>query len=165
MGKNKNAPFLRHLFLGKTVHHIVLLHRNFAKDQQQTIINIMNKQILTLGLLTIMMAVPTRGLADEPVIENIIKLQLGDIQPDRDRPRTPARPLSIGQNGHELHFFTVGDYEVNIYSISDEGIGNMEYTELVPTSCSSILLPSDLTGIYAIEVVRGSLHFWGDIEL
>ena len=125
----------------------------------------MKKLFLTLSLFAAMMAMSTQLFADDPAFENIIKLTLTDIQPVKDYPRSPVRPLQIGQNGHELHFFTVGDYEVNIYSISDEGIGNMEYTELVPTSCSSILLPSDLTGIYAIEVVRGSLHFWGEIEL
>ena len=41
----------------------------------------------------------------------------------------------------------------------------LEYTTFVPSTTESIVLPSDLSGTYVIEVVRGEQHFWGEIEL
>ena len=67
--------------------------------------------------------------------------------------------------GYTLYFLDEADFVLNIYSIDENGNETLEYTTVVPTSTKEIQLPSNLSGSYIIEVVRGEQCFRGRIEL
>ena len=98
-------------------------------------------------------------------LETIISLSLSDTIPDRDHTRTPIYVPQVGQEGYTLYFHDETDFTVNLYSVDEDGERTLEYTTFVPSTTESITLPSNLTGTYVIEVIRGSQHFEGEIEL
>lgn len=125
----------------------------------------MKKNILRLAIF----AVTIFGIAS-PIwawgpLESIISLSLSDTLPDRDHTRTPVYVPQVGQTDHTLYFHDAVDFTVNIYSVDEDGERTLEYTTFVPATTESITLPSNLTGTFVIEVIRGSQHFEGEIEL
>jgi len=102
--------------------------------------------------------------AQEP-LENIITLSLANTKPNKDKPRTPVYIPQVGQIDHVLYFHDATDFTLNLYSVDEDGERTLEYTTFVPSTTETVTLPSDLTGTYVIEVIRGSQHFEGEIEL
>ena len=98
-------------------------------------------------------------------LETIITLSISDTQPDRDHTRTPFYIPEVGQVDYTLYFHDATDFTVCLYSVDEDGERTLEYTTFVPSTTESIVLPSDLTGTYIIEVIRGEQHFEGEIEL
>ncbi len=125
----------------------------------------MKKTFFALGVFVAMAISPTLGVAQEPFIESTINLTLIDTTPVKDYPRTPVRPLSIGLSGYTLHFPELGDFVLNLYSEDEVGNLTLEYTETILASTSSTQLPSDLSGMYVIEIVCHGQRFRGEIEL
>jgi len=124
----------------------------------------MKQILLSFGLFVTLMTNALPIQAWEP-LENVIHLGLTDTYPKQDRPRTPVYIPQVGQEGYTLYFHDETDFTVNLYSVDEDGDRTLEYTSFVPESTESITLPSDLTGTYVIEVIRGSQHFEGEIEL
>ena len=126
----------------------------------------MKKTFITLGLLVAMAITTTQTHAQVPN-DSIVRLFFEQpiIDPIEDNPRMPIRPLTIGQTGHILHFPELGDFVLNLYSEDEAGTFSLEYTETILASTSSTQLPSDLSGIYVIEIAYNGLRFRGEIEL
>lgn len=124
----------------------------------------MKKVILQLAIFAATATVTPHMLAQEP-ISNIISLSFSEGRPVKDWPRTPVYIPQVGQSGYTLYFYDAVDFTVNLYSVDEDGERTMEYTTFVPATTESITLPSNLTGTYVIEVIRGSQHFEGEIEL
>ena len=87
------------------------------------------------------------------------------IKPEKDRPRNPIEAPLVGQEGYTLYFFDEEDFTVNLYSVDGDDNLQLEYTAMVASSSSTLVLPTTLTGIFTIEVIRDGQHFWGEIEL
>jgi len=98
-------------------------------------------------------------------LENTIVLSLIDVYPDKDHPRTPVYIPQVGQTGYTLYFHDATDFTVNLYSVDEDDELVLEYTTFVSAATESIVLPNYLSGTYVIEVIRGSQHFEGEIEL
>lgn len=131
----------------------------------------MKKQLFVIGMLAFMaITIPTRaGIASrtssQDPLENIIHLSLMHIGTAKDLPRVPVHEPLVGQNGHTLYFLDEMDFSVNLYFIGEDGEKTLEYSAFVSSEDGILLLPSNLQGTYAIEVIRGEQHFWGEIEL
>lgn len=143
----------------------VILHRNFAKTFNFSH-TIMKKSFLFLGLFVAMAITVSPVYAWEPN-DSIVRLFFEQpiIDPIKDNPRMPIHPLTIGQAGHTLHFPELGDFVLNLYSEDEVGNLTLEYTETILASTSSTQLPSDLSGMYVIEIVCHGQRFRGEIEL
>jgi len=124
----------------------------------------MKQILLSFGLFVTLLTSTLPTYAWE-IPENIILLELADTYPLKDRPRTPVYIPQVGQTGYTLYFHDAVDFTVNLYSVDEDGERTLEYTTFVPATTESITLPSNLTGTYVIEVIRGSQHFEGEIEL
>ena len=124
----------------------------------------MKQILLSLGLFVTLLTNALPTYAWEP-LENIIQLSLTNDNVIKDRPRTPVYIPQVGQTGHTLYFHDAVDFTVNLYSVDEDGERTLEYTAFVPSTTESITLPSDLSGTYVIEVIRGEQHFVGEIVL
>lgn len=80
-------------------------------------------------------------------------------------PKSPVQVPWVGQLDYTLYFPDEVDFTVNLYSVDEDENLTLEYTTFVPSTTESIMLPSNLSGSYAIEVIRGEQHFEGEIEL
>ena len=125
----------------------------------------MRKTILQLAIFAVSILGTTSPMWAWEPLENIITLSLTDVYTEKDRPRTPVYIPQVGQIGYTLYFHDETDFTVNIYSVDEDENLTLEYTTFVPSTTESIVLPSDLSGTYVIEVVRGEQHFWGEITL
>ena len=125
----------------------------------------MKRTIIRLAILAVItMGCSSPTWAWEP-LECIITLSMTNTKPNKDKPRTPVYVPQVGQEGYTLYFHDAVDFTVNLYSVDEDGERTLEYTIFVPATTESITLPSNLTGTYVIEVIRGSQHFEGEIEL
>ena len=124
----------------------------------------MKQILLSFGLFVTLLTSTLPTYAWEP-IGNSISLSLVDIKPNNGYPRTPVYIPQVGQTGYTLYFHDETDFTVNLYSVDEDGDRTLEYTTFVPATTESITLPSNLTGTFVIEVIRGSQHFEGEIEL
>ena len=124
----------------------------------------MKQILLSFGLFVTLLTSTLPTYAWEP-LENIIPLSFANDNVIKDRPRTPVYIPQVGQEGYTLYFHDETDFTVNLYSVDEDGERTLEYTTFVPATTESITLPSNLTGTYVIEVIRGSQHFEGEIEL
>lgn len=43
--------------------------------------------------------------------------------------------------------------------------GAVVYTTIVPSHTTSLVLPSYLSGAYEIQIIQGSIYYWGNIDL
>ena len=125
----------------------------------------MKKTILRLTIVAACILGCTHSLRAWEPFENIITLSLTDIYDGKDKPRTPVYIPQVGQIGYTLYFHDATDFTVNLYSVDEDDELVLEYTTFVPAATESIVLPSNLSGTYVIEVIRGDQHFEGEIEL
>ena len=126
----------------------------------------MNKKlILCLSTILTISTLFTPPIHAWEPLENIIILEVSDGYVKKDRPRTPVYVPQVGQIDHTLYFHDETDFTVNLYSVDEDGERTLEYSTFVPSTTESVVLPCDLAGTYVIEVIRGSQHFEGEIEL
>lgn len=74
-------------------------------------------------------------------------------------------PLVIPEveiDGYSLFFITPCDSSV--LCLLDED-GDVVYSTVIPNNASSLVLPSYLSGEYEIQIIQGSIYFWGYIYL
>lgn len=94
-----------------------------------------------------------------------VPLQVGITDPTQGHKpieRSPVVIPSINLDGYTLYFETPCDGSV--LCLLDED-GDVVYSTVIPTNASSLVLPSYLSGKYEIQIVQGSIYFWGYIEL
>lgn len=125
----------------------------------------MKRKIFRLTFLTVTAMIFTTSIWAWEPLETALVLSLTDVYVEKDKPRTPVYIPQVGQEGYTLYFHDAVDFTVNLYSVDEDGERTLEYTTFVPATTESITLPSNLTGTYVIEVIRGSQHFEGEIEL
>lgn len=125
----------------------------------------MNKTFLRFAIFAVTLLGITPPIWAWDSLETIITLSISDTQPDRDHTRTPVYIPEVGQIGYTLYFHDETDFTVNLYSVDEDDNLTLEYTTFVPSTTETVTLPSDLSGTYVIEVIRGEQHFEGEIVL
>ena len=93
-----------------------------------------------------------------------IDLEVGYDDPNlgQEHPRTPILIPHVGIDGYSLTFYTPCDGCT--LRLSDEN-DNVVYSTVIPVEATSIVLPSNLSGEYKIEIIQGIYCFWGYIVL
>jgi len=101
--------------------------------------------------------------AQEVGDENEIEFSIDDPFPgSTGYPKTPILMPTLWQNGYLLDFHgTHADYVLRIVDASD----NVVYMVVVPSLQTQVWLPTTLSGTYRIELISGSLLFYGYITL
>ena len=77
----------------------------------------------------------------------------------------PIQPPTVSIDDHTLYFWDSCAFLIYIKEEDDDGNVQVVYTTIVTADETSITLPTDLEGTYAIEVIRGEQCFVGEIEL
>ena len=125
----------------------------------------MKRTIIRLAACVFSIIGSISNIGAQEALKQIIQLEYSNVETSRGMPRTPVYIPHVDQEGYTLYFHDETDFTVNLYSVDEDGERTLEYTTFVPASTESITLPSNLTGTYVIEVIRGSQHFEGEIEL
>lgn len=121
------------------------------------------KLLLTLLLFSsLFLGIPT--YAQEPEEEEI-EFSVTGVDPTPINPGNPKTPIlmpTLWQNGYLLDFHgTHADYVLRILDATD----NVVYFAVVPSYQTQVWLPTTLSGTYRIELISGSLLFYGYITL
>ena len=123
----------------------------------------MNKTIFMLIAISIMAFSASTYAAVNTV--DPIPLEGGIIDPtnDNDGPhKGPVQVPEVSLDGHTLYFFTLCDgCTLNLVDENDDVV----YTLVIPSGTTSLALPSDLSGEYELQIIRGNYCFWGTITL
>lgn len=94
-----------------------------------------------------------------------INLEVGLIDPTPSQGgqhKVPVQVPSVSLDGHTLYFFTPCDgCTLNLVDENDVVV----YTLVIPAGTTSLALPSDLSGEYELQIIRGNYCFWGTITL
>ena len=77
----------------------------------------------------------------------------------------PLHAPSAYLYGHTLYIYTYAEKQVSVYPVDYDDQTAPLYSTVVPESTYSTLLPSWLSGAYAIEIVLNGHTFVGEIEL
>lgn len=81
---------------------------------------------------------------------------------DEEIPHAPIRRPSVAQDGHTLYLYSGCDYAtIQLIDQSETVV----FTEDVPEGTETLLLPSYLTGVFELRIIRGSFTFVAEIEL
>lgn len=123
----------------------------------------MNKTIFMLIAISIMAFSASTYAAVNTV--DPIPLEGGIIDPtnDNDGPhKGPVQVPEVSLDDHTLYFFTPCDgCTLNLVDENDDVV----YTLVIPGGTTSLALPSDLSGEYELQIIRGNYCFWGTITL
>ena len=117
--------------------------------------------ITVLLILGGVLSVNAQDVGDEEEIEFSI---IGDDDPTGDpgHGKTPILMPHLWQNGHLLDFHGKhADYVLRIVDASN----TVAYMAVVPSMQTQVWLPTTLSGTYRIELISGSLLFYGYITL
>lgn len=94
-----------------------------------------------------------------------LNLQVRFDDPDENLPplpKAPVQPPHIGIEGYTLYMYTPCDgCELRLV---DAG-GYEVYSTIIPTSCTSLDLPTTFSGEYELQIIRGSFCFYTIVEL
>lgn len=123
----------------------------------------MNKTIFMLIAISIMAFSASTYAAVNTV--DPIPLEGGIIDPtnDNDGPhKGPVQVPEVSLDDHTLYFFTPCDgCTLNLVDENDDVV----YTLVIPSGTTSLALPSDLSGEFELQIIRGNYCFWGTITL
>ena len=96
---------------------------------------------------------------------NEINLEAGYVDPDTGNDsgqRSSIQIPHIGIEDYTLFFYTpCNGCTLRLLSSS----GNVEYSTVIASGTTSLVLPSYLSGTYEIQIIQGSFYFWGYINL
>lgn len=94
-----------------------------------------------------------------------LRFQVGYVDPENDQPENKRDPIQIPEvsiDGYTLIFNTPCDgCELRI--VDEEN--NLVYSVIIPASSSSLVLPSNLSGEYELQIISGTICFYTEIEL
>lgn len=118
----------------------------------------MNRKHLFL-MLAMAMMLPLQPLQADP---ELLDLQVNIIDPGNNsgQHRNPIPSISI--EDHTLYFNTPCDGCV--LRLLDED-GEEVYSTVIPTSCTSLVLPSYLSGEYELQIIQGNICYYATINL
>lgn len=93
-----------------------------------------------------------------------IHLTGGYVDPteDEDHQRSPMLIPLVEIEDYTLFFISPCDGSE--FRLVDEN-SNVVYTTIIPVNATSLVLPSYLSGEYEIQIIQGSICFWGYINL
>ena len=77
-------------------------------------------------------------------------------------PKSPIRIPTVAQDNHTLYLYSGCDNTTLELYAEDE---TLVYTTYIPEGTEQITLPSDLTGMFELRIIRGSITFVAEIEL
>ena len=102
--------------------------------------------------------------ANLSIMAGVIPLQVGYIDPtkDQDPQRSPVFIPRVGIEDYTLSFITPCD-GCELLLLDEDG--NIAYSTIIPEGCTTLMLPSYLSGFYEIQIIRGNFCFYGYIEL
>jgi hypothetical protein len=128
--------------------------------------NYFSKFKLTSFIIVLLMLGGTLSVnAQEVGEEEEIEFNVTQIDPTSGGPGTGKTPILmpiLWQNGYLLDFHgTHADYVLRIVDAAD----NVVYMAVVPSLQTQVWLPTTLSGTYRIELISGSLLFYGYITL
>ena len=117
---------------------------------------------LLLVLMAVLLPLSSLNVYADPV-GIPLQVEYDDPSDDQDNPqRTPVLIPEVSIDGYELLFGTPCDGCIlRIVNAS----GEVEYTTVIPTNATSLVLPSTLSGDYELQIVQGYWCFYGDITL
>jgi len=121
------------------------------------------KRLLLFALMMALLPLSSMPLCAENPGD--IDLEAGYVDPDQnhdDENRAPVLIPHVGIDGYSLLFYTPCDGST--LRLLDEN-DNVVYSTVIPDGTSTLVLPSDLSGNYRIEIIRGAFCFWGYVEL
>lgn len=102
-------------------------------------------------------------MADSTTVVDLAFHLNKDVHTDKDPfPHTPVRMPSVTQEDHTLTF-NHGCDNTTLAIIDDED--ETVYCADIELGCESLILPSWLTGVYKLQIIRGSFTFEAEIEL
>lgn len=116
--------------------------------------------IFLLSLLTTVAVNAKVALMPPPEVP----LEVSKINPTvPDGPhKGPVQVPEVSLDDHTLYFFTPCDgCTLNLVDENDDVV----YTLVIPSGTTSLALPSDLSGEYELQIIRGNYCFWGTITL
>lgn len=119
----------------------------------------MKKRIL---LLLLMMAL--WPLSNVRMMAQTITFNVGYVDPsiNQDYPRSPILTPEVEIDGFTLTFYTPCDgCTLRLLDENDTVV----YSTVIPTGTTSLVLPSYLSGEFEIQILQGTLCFWGYIYL
>lgn len=112
-------------------------------------------------LLAMVTMLPLQRVSADPAILNF-QVRIIDHSNGEGRHRTPVLSPSLSIEDYTLYFDTPCDgCELRI--VDEEG--EVVYSITVPSSCSSIDLPSTLSGDYELQIIQGNFCFYAEIQL
>ena len=80
-------------------------------------------------------------------------------------PHAPMVPPLVILDNHTLYIYAEAEKQVSVYPVDYDDETDPLYTTVVPEFTYSTVLPSWLSGTYAIEIVLNGHTFVGEIEL
>ena len=114
---------------------------------------LMTLMMVMLPLSSVQVSAASRPI---PLTGGYVDPTLGD-----DNQRSPLAIPLIEIEDYTLFFVTPCDSSV--LRLLDED-GDV-YSTVIPNNASSLVLPSYLSGEYEIQIIQGSIYFWGYISL
>ena len=81
---------------------------------------------------------------------------------DKNRPRTPVLIPYVALDNHTLYLYSGCDNTTLELYDEDE---TLVYNTNIPEGTEQITLPNDLTGVFELRIIRGSITFVAEIEL
>lgn len=120
------------------------------------------KKLNYLLMLAIVAMLPFSHMYADP-IELDVRVRIVDPQtPLGGNPRSPILIPELSIEDNTLYFITPCDGCTLRLVDAD---GNTAYSTVIPTSCTSLVLPSTLSGTYELQIISGNLCFYTEIEL
>ena len=119
----------------------------------------MTKQKFFFLLAMVTMLPLQRVSADSAPLN--FQVSIIDHSNDTGRHRTPVLSPSVSIEDYTLYFDTPCDgCELRI--VDEDGV---VYSTTIPASCSSLNLPSTLSGDYELQIIQGNFCFYAEIQL
>ena len=119
----------------------------------------MKKRLLLLLLMMTLMPLSYHVMAQT------INFKVGYVDPQNpfeEDHRSPVLIPEVEIEGYTLFFITPCDgCTLRLLDENDTVV----YSTVIPTGTTSLVLPSYLSGEFEIQIIQGTLCFWGYVEL
>ncbi len=113
---------------------------------------------LTMAMLSLSSVRVSAASTPIPLTGEYIDPHKGQLGGHRSQTIVPELEI----DDYTLFFMTPCDNCV--LRLLDED-GAVVYTTIVPSHTTSLVLPSYLSGAYEIQIIQGSIYYWGNIDL
>ena len=110
-------------------------------------------------MLAMAMMLPLQSLNADPIP---LDFQVNIYNPSNNHGQHRSPVPSVSIEGYTLYFNTPCDGCV--LRIIGEG-GVVEYSTVIPASCLSLVLPSDLSGEYELQIIQDGICYYTTINL